>query len=337
MAALNTTTGAQHAAILGIGAYRPVRVVPNSDVVDAIDSSDEWIQQRSGIKTRRWAGPEESVQMMSVEASRIAIERAGLDASQIDCVVVATVSHLLQTPAVATAIAHELGTDNAAAFDISAACSGFCHGVALASDIVRAGSARYVLVIGVERLTDILDLTDRGTAFIFADGAGAAVVGPSDTPGIGPVVWGSDGEQFDLIRQREDWRDVVGSPEVPGSGVMPHLTMQGNPVFRWASFAMARIGQQALDAAGITLDELDVFVPHQANMRIIDAMARSMKLPSTVRIARDVADQGNTSAASVPLALDRMIAEGDAKSGDLALLIAFGAGLSYAAQVVTVP
>jgi 3-oxoacyl-[acyl-carrier-protein] synthase-3 len=337
MARLTTTTGAEHAAILGVGAYRPVRLVPNADVVDAIDSSDEWIQQRSGIKTRRWAGPEESVQMMSVEASRIALERAGLDARDIDCVVVATVSHLLQTPAVATAIAHELGTDQAAAFDISAACSGFCHGIALASDFVRAGSAHHVLVIGVERLTDILDLTDRGTAFIFADGAGAAVVGPSDTPGIGPVVWGSDGEQFDLIRQREDWRDVVGSPEVPGSGVMPHLTMQGNPVFRWASFAMAKIGQEALDRAGITLDELDVFVPHQANMRIIDAMARSMKLPSSVKIARDIADQGNSSAASVPLALDRMIAEGDAKSGDTALLIAFGAGLSYAAQVVTVP
>ena len=336
MAALTTTTGAKHAAILGVGAYRPLRVVPNSDVVDAIDSSDEWIQQRSGIKTRRWAGPDESVQMMSVEASRIAIERAGLEPGQIDCVVVATVSHLLQTPAVATAIAHELGTD-AAAFDISAACSGFCHGIALASDIVRAGSSRYVLVVGVERLTDILDLTDRGTAFIFADGAGAAVVGPSETAGIGPVVWGSDGEQFDLIRQREDWRDVVGSPEKPGSGVMPHLTMQGNPVFRWASFAMAKIGQQALDAAGVTLDDLDVFVPHQANMRIIDAMARSMKLPSSVRIARDVADQGNTSAASVPLALDRMMAEGEARSGDTALLIAFGAGLSYAAQVVTVP
>ena len=336
MAALTTTTGAQHAAILGVGAYRPLRLVPNSDVVDAIDSSDEWIQQRSGIKTRRWAGPDESVQMMSVEASRIAIERAGLEPGQIDCVVVATVSHLLQTPAVATAIAHELGTD-AAAFDISAACSGFCHGIALASDIIRAGSSRYVLVVGVERLTDILDLTDRGTAFIFADGAGAAVVGPSETAGIGPVVWGSDGEQFDLIRQREDWRDVVGSPEKPGSGVMPHLTMQGNPVFRWASFAMAKIGQQALDAAGVTLDDLDVFVPHQANMRIIDAMARSMKLPPTVRIARDVADQGNTSAASVPLALDRMMAEGEARSGDTALLIAFGAGLSYAAQVVTVP
>ena len=337
MVTLTNPTGAPHARVLGVGAYRPRRVVPNADVVEAIDSSDEWIQQRSGIKTRRWADPDETVQMMSVEASRVALERAGLDARQIDCVVVATVSHLLQTPAVATAVAHELGTDQAAAFDISAACSGFCHGIAMASDFIRAGSARHVLVVGVERLTDILDLTDRGTAFIFADGAGAAVVGPSDTPGIGPVVWGSDGEQFDLIRQREDWRDVVGTPETPGSGVMPHLTMQGNPVFRWASFSMAKIGQQALDRAGVSLDELDVFVPHQANMRIIDAMARAMKLPERVRIARDVADQGNSSAASVPLALDRMIEEGDARSGDTALLIAFGAGLSYAAQVVVVP
>jgi 3-oxoacyl-[acyl-carrier-protein] synthase-3 len=203
----------------------------------------------------------------------------------------------------------------------------------MASDFVRAGSAGHVLVIGVERLSDLTDVGDRGTAFIFADGAGAAVVGPSDEPGIGPVVWGSDGEHFDLIRQKEDWRDVLQQD----SPTMPHLTMQGNPVFRWASFAMAKIGQQALDRAGITADELDCFVPHQANMRIIDAMARAMKLPDTVRIARDIAEQGNTSAASIPLALDRMIAEGDATSGDTALLIAFGAGLAYAAQVVTVP
>jgi 3-oxoacyl-[acyl-carrier-protein] synthase-3 len=337
MAAIQGSQGAPYAAILGVGAYRPSRVIPNSEVVEAIDSSDEWIQQRSGIKQRRWATPEETVQLMAVEASRKAIAHAGIDPQQIDCVVVATVSHLLQTPAVATAIAHELGTDKAAAFDISAACAGFCHGVAMASDFVRAGSAGHVLVIGVERLSDLTDVGDRGTAFIFADGAGAAIVGPSDTPGIGPVVWGSDGEQFDLIRQKEDWRDVVGTPLVPGSGVMPHLTMQGNPVFRWASFAMAKIGQQALDRAGITLDDLDVFVPHQANMRIIDAMARSMKLPAKVKIARDIAEQGNTSAASIPLALDRMIAEGEARSGDTALLVAFGAGLAYAAQVVTVP
>jgi 3-oxoacyl-[acyl-carrier-protein] synthase III len=325
--------GARHAAILGIGSYRPSRVIPNADVVEAIDSSDEWIQQRSGIKQRRWATPEETVQMMSVAAARTAMERAGIDAKQIDCVIVATVTHMIQTPAVATAIAHELGTDQAAAFDISAACAGFCHGVALAGDLVRGGSAGHVLVIGVERLSDITDTGDRGTAFIFADGAGAAIVGPSDTPGIGPVVWGSDGEQFDLIRQKEDWRDVIASDNPR----MPHLVMQGNAVFRWASFAMAKIGQQALDRAGVGIDDLDVFVPHQANMRITDAMARAMKLPERVRIARDIAEQGNTSAASIPLALDRMIDEGDAHSGDTALLIAFGAGLAYAAQVIRVP
>ncbi len=337
MASIASSPGAQHAAILGLGAYRPSRVIPNSEVVEAIDSTDEWIQQRSGIKQRRWATPDETVQLMSVSAAREAIERAGIAPAQIDCVVVATVTHLLQTPAIATAIAHELGTENAAAFDISAACAGFCHGVSLAADMVRGGSAGHVLVIGVERLSDLTDLYDRGTAFIFADGAGAAVVGPSDTAAIGPVVWGSDGEQYDLIRQKEDWRDVVGTPAVPGSGVMPNLVMQGNPVFRWASFAMAKVGQQALDRAGISVDDLDVFVPHQANMRIIDAMARSMKLPEGVKIARDIADQGNTSAASIPLALHRMIEEGEAKSGDVALLIAFGAGLAYAAQVVTVP
>lgn len=334
---LAASTGAAYSKILSIGAYRPSRVVPNAEIVEAIDSSDEWIQQRSGIRQRRWAADHETVQVMSVAAARQALERSGLQGSDIDCVIVATVSHLLQTPAVATAVAHELGTDHAAAFDISAACAGFCHALALANDLVRGGTARHVLVVGVERLSDLTDLDDRGTAFIFADGAGAAVVGPSETPGIAPVVWGSDGEQFDLIRQREDWRDVVGSDTAPGSGVMPYLTMQGNPVFRWASFAMAKVAHQALERAGVSVDDLDVFVPHQANMRIIDAMARSMKLPERVRIARDIAEQGNTSAASIPLALDRMVAEGEARSGDLALLIAFGAGLAYAAQVVVVP
>lgn len=330
---MQVPTGARYATILGLGSYRPSRLIPNADIVEAIDSSDEWIQQRSGIRTRRWATPEETVQSMSVAASRQALERAGVEAAQVDAVIVATVSHMFQTPAVATAIAHELGTNRPAAFDISAACAGFCYGTALASDLVRGGSAKYVLVIGVERLSDLTDVGDRGTAFIFADGAGAAVVGPSDEPGIGPVVWGSDGEQFDLIRQKEDWRDVVASEHAR----MPHLVMQGNSVFRWASYEMAKVAQQTLDRTGLTVDDLDVFVPHQANMRIIDAMARSMKLPERVRIARDIADQGNTSAASIPLALDRMIEEGEARSGDTALLIAFGAGLAYAAQVVKVP
>ncbi|NYG55585.1 beta-ketoacyl-ACP synthase III [Nocardioides perillae] len=329
---LTAPTGAPHATLLGLGAYRPRRVVPNAEVVEAIDSSDEWVQQRSGIKERRFASPDETVQMMAVAASRQALEQAGVAAAEIDCVVVATVSHLVQTPAVAALVAHELGSQGAA-FDLSAACAGFCHGVALAADMVRGGSARHVLVVGVERLSDITDPTDRGTAFIFADGAGAVVVGPGEADGVGPVVWGSDGARADLIRSREDWRDVLASE----SPRMPHLVMQGNEVFRWAAFTMAGVASEALERAGLTPDDLDLFVPHQANMRITDAMARAMKLPAHVRIARDVAEQGNTSAASVPLALDRLVRDGDARSGDTALLVAFGAGLAYAAQVVTVP
>ena len=337
MSTLNASTGSQYAAIKGIGGYRPRRVVSNEEICTMIDSTDEWIRTRSGIEERRWASDDETIQMMSVAAARKAMQAANIEPGQIDMVIVSTVTHLHQTPAVATTIATELGATGAAAFDISAACAGFCYMVAMADSFIRTGASKHVLIIGVERLSQMTDKTDRSTAFIFADGAGAAVIGPSETPGIGPVVWGSDGEQFDLIRQKEDWRDVVGTDEKAGSGVMPHLVMLGNPVFRWASFTMAKTAQQALDRAGVSIDELDVFVPHQANMRIIDAMARSMKLPERVKIARDIAEQGNTSAASIPLALDRMIAEGDAKSGDVALLIAFGAGLAYAAQVVTVP
>jgi 3-oxoacyl-[acyl-carrier-protein] synthase-3 len=333
MTDLRTASGAQHTAILAVGSYRPRRAVPNAELIEAIDSSDEWIQQRSGIKERRWAGPDETVQMMAVSAARAALARCDVVPEQIDGVIVATVSHMLQTPAVATLIATELELDRPAAFDISAACAGFCHGLALASDMVRGGSARNVLVIGVERLSDLTRLDDRGTAFLFADGAGAAVVGPSGTAGIGPVVWGSDGEKFDLIRQRENWFQVLEK----GTNEVPHLEMQGNAVFRWAVYEMAKVAQEALDRAGVRADELDIFVPHQANMRITDAMARSMELPESVKIARDITWQGNTSAASIPLALDRMLEEGDAKSGDLALFIAFGAGLAYAAQVVRIP
>jgi 3-oxoacyl-[acyl-carrier-protein] synthase-3 len=332
-APIASAKGADHASIHGIAGYRPSRVVTNAEIVDKIDSSDEWIRTRSGIIERRWAEPHETVQMMSVEASRKALDRAGVDAAQLDCVLVATVSHLMQTPAVATLIADELGATPAAALDISAACAGFCYAVAMAADMVRSGSAKYVLAIGVERLSDITDPTDRGTAFIFADGAGAAVIGPSDVEGIGPVVWGADGSKYDLIRQNESWTDIVAM-EKP---VMPSLRMDGNPVFRWASFEMAKIAREALDRAGISVDDLDVFVPHQANMRIVDAMARALKLPDDVVIARDIAYQGNTSAASIPLAAAALLESGEAKSGDTALFIAFGAGLAFAAQVVTLP
>jgi 3-oxoacyl-(acyl-carrier-protein) synthase III len=320
-------------SILGIGAYRPRRSVPNSEIVDRIDSSDEWIRTRSGITARRIADPDETVISMSVSAANDALADAGITATDVDAVIVATVSHLMQTPAAATMIAHQIGATPAAAFDISAACAGFTYGVSLASDMVRVGTARNVLVIGVEKLSDITNPVDRGTAFIFADGAGAILIGTSDEQGIGPVVWGADGEQYDLIRQTKSWDDVFAEEDK----VWPALQMEGNSVFRWASFEMAKVARQALAAADITVDELDAFIPHQANMRITDAMARTLKLPPDVVIARDIAEQGNTSAASVPLAMARLIEEGQIKTGDKALLIAFGAGLAYAAQVVTVP
>ncbi|WP_129663887.1 beta-ketoacyl-ACP synthase III [Phytoactinopolyspora endophytica] len=334
---IKVPASARPTRILGIGAYRPSRVISNDEIIKNIDSSDEWIRTRSGIENRRWATEDETVISMSVAAAGKALADAGVRPEQVGCVIVATVTHLYQTPAAAVQIAHKLGTNHAAAFDISAACAGFCYGLSLGSDMVRSGTAEHVLVIGVERLSDLTDIHDRSTAFIFADGAGAAVVGPGnsdDEQGIGPVVWGSDGQHLDLIRQREEWREALFGE---GGPRMPHLVMDGNPVFRWASYEMAKAAQQAIDAAGITIDELDLFVPHQANMRITDAMARSLKLPEKVAIARDIAQQGNTSAASIPLALERMLETGEATSGDLALIIGFGAGLVYAGQVIRIP
>ena len=207
--ALKTVKGAEFGKIMGVGGYRPRRVVDNAEIVTYIDSSDEWIRTRSGIVERRWASEDETVSMMSQAAARKALERAGVEPGQVDTVIVSTVTHLHQTPAIATTIASELGAKNAAAFDISAACAGFCYATAMADSFIRTGASKYVLIIGVERLSDMTDKHDRSTAFIFADGAGAAVVGPSDTPAIGPVVWGSDGDQADLIAQTESWDSAM--------------------------------------------------------------------------------------------------------------------------------
>ncbi len=318
-------------------------MVPNEVILEKIDSSDEWIRSRSGIETRHWAGPEETVAAMSVEASGKALADAGIDASQIGAVVVSTVSHFSQTPAIATEIADRLGTDRAAAFDISAGCAGFGYGLTLAKGLVVEGSAEYVLVIGVERLSDLTDLEDRATAFLFGDGAGAVVVGPSPEPAIGPTIWGSEGDKAETIKQTIPWDrfrsgDVSGLPlDSEGNVKFPAITQEGQAVFRWAVFEMAKVAQQALDAAGISPDDLDVFIPHQANVRIIDSMVKTLKLPEHVTVARDIRTTGNTSAASIPLAMERLLATGDAKSGDTALVIGFGAGLVYAATVVTLP
>ncbi|MFF4226259.1 beta-ketoacyl-ACP synthase 3 [Streptomyces sp. L500] len=332
-AKIKPARGAAYARIMGVGGYRPVRVVPNEEILKHIDSSDEWIRSRSGIATRHWAGPEETVSAMSLEAAGKAIADAGITADQIGAVIVSTVSHFKQTPAVATEIAHKVGAGKPAAFDISAGCAGFGYGLAMARDMVTGGSAEHVLVIGVERLSDLTDLEDRATAFLFGDGAGAVVVGPSAEPAIGPVVWGSEGDKAETIKQTVAWDVYREETDVR----FPAITQEGQAVFRWAVFEMAKIAQQALDEAGISPEDLDVFIPHQANMRIIDSMVKTLKLPESVTVARDVETTGNTSAASIPLAMERLLATGAAKSGDTALLIGFGAGLVYAATVVTLP
>jgi 3-oxoacyl-[acyl-carrier-protein] synthase-3 len=329
---LSTTIGSAHARIWGVGGYRPERVVTNDEICEQIDSSDQWIRERSGIITRRRAAPAETVVDMGSAAALDAVNSAGLTASQIDVIILATVTHPYQTPGAAPMVADRIGATPAAAFDISAACAGYCHGIALANDMVRGGTAQYVLVIGVEKLSDFTDPTDRGSAFIFGDGAGAAVVGPSDFPGISPTVWGSDGAKWETISQRNSWIEVRDN-----NVAWPAITMAGQSVFRWAVYSMAPIAQAALDRAGIKADDLDVFIPHQANMRIIDALVKQLKLPEHIIVARDIAETGNTSAASIPLATQRMLEAGEAPHGGLALQIAFGAGLVYAAQVVVLP
>jgi 3-oxoacyl-[acyl-carrier-protein] synthase III len=329
---LRTTTGAAHARIWGVGGYRPERVVDNNEICEHMDSTDQWIRERTGIITRRYAALDETVVDMGSAAAGEALKAAGVTAPQIDVVIVATVSHPYQTPGAAPIIAERIGATPAAAFDISAACAGYCHGITLANDMVRGGTAKFVMVIGVEKLSDFTDRTDRGSGFIFGDGAGAAVVGPSDFPGIGPTVWGSDGAKWDTIAQRSSWIEVRDN-----HAEWPAITMKGQSVFRWAVYSMAPIAQAALDQAGIKADDLDAFIPHQANMRIIDALVKKLKLPDHIAIARDIAETGNTSAASIPLATQRMLDSGEAPHGGLALQIAFGAGLVYAAQVIVLP
>jgi 3-oxoacyl-[acyl-carrier-protein] synthase-3 len=330
--AIRTRTGAAHARITGVGGYRPARVVTNAEICERIDSSDEWIRERSGIESRRWAAPDESVVDMCLAAAGKAIAQAGIAPEQVGVVLVATVTHPLQTPSAAADVAYRLGATNAAAFDISAACAGFCYGVGMANDMVRGGSAEHVVVIGCEKLSDFTDSYDRSTAFLFGDGAGAVVIGPSDEPGIGPTVWGADGSQYDAITQRASWIDVRDH-----NVEFPMLTMQGQKVFRWAVWQMAPVAKQALEAAGIEAGDLDAFIPHQANLRIVDSLVKTLELPDHVPVARDIAETGNTSAASIPLAMERMLESGEVKSGGTALLIGFGAGLVYAAQVVVLP
>ena len=332
MAKLSQSTPVAFSKIYSLGAARGDLTVTNDEIAGPINSSDEWITQRTGIITRKRASKDRSLMDMAVEASNEAIKKAGIAPSEIEAVIFSTITHPYQTPSAAALLAELVGATPAPAFDISAACAGYCYGIAQADSLVRSGVAKYVLVVGGEKLTDFIDPTDRSISFLLGDGAGAAVVGPSDSPGISQSVWGSDGSKWEAVGMTGsllDFRD--------GTGAWPTLVQEGQTVFRWAVWEMVKVAKQALEAAGITADELNAIVMHQANERIIDEMAKQLALPDHVVVAKDIKTTGNTSAASIPLAMHALLEQGQIKSGDLALQIGFGAGLAFGAQVVVVP
>jgi 3-oxoacyl-[acyl-carrier-protein] synthase-3 len=332
MAKLMQSTPVAFSKIYSLGAARGDLTVTNDEIAGPINSSDEWITQRTGIITRKRASKDRSLMDMAVEASNEAIKKAGIAPSEIEAVIFSTITHPYQTPSAAALLAELVGATPAPAFDISAACAGYCYGIAQADSLVRSGVAKYVLVVGGEKLTDFIDPTDRSISFLLGDGAGAAIVGPSDTPGISKSVWGSDGSKWEAVGMTGsllDFRD--------GTGAWPTLVQEGQTVFRWAVWEMVKVAKQALEAAGITADELNAIVMHQANERIIDEMAKQLALPEHVVVAKDIKTTGNTSAASIPLAMHALLEQGQIKTGDLALQIGFGAGLAFGAQVVVVP
>jgi 3-oxoacyl-[acyl-carrier-protein] synthase III len=329
---LKQATGAKYTRIYSLGAARGDLTVTNDDIIGPINSSDEWIRQRTGIITRTRASAGVLAVDLATAAAREAIEKSGVPADQIDLVLCATISNVQQTPSMAAVVADAVGSNPAAAYDVNAACAGYSYAIAQADALIRSGSAHYALVIGAEKLSDIVDPTDRTISFLLGDGAGAAVVGPSETPGISPTVWGSDGSKADAVGMNAtlvDFRD--------GKAAWPTLRQEGQTVFRWAVWGMAKVAAQALEAAGVTGADLAAFIPHQANMRIIDEFAKLLKLPDSVVIARDIETTGNTSSASIPLAAHRLLAEHPELSGQLALQIGFGAGLVFGAQVVVLP
>jgi 3-oxoacyl-[acyl-carrier-protein] synthase-3 len=321
-AAIQLPAGAGGARILGLGGYRPRRRVTNDELAQVMDTNDEWIQSRVGIAERRWASEDETLVEMAVAAGGKALAASGLSPDEIDLVVLASASLRVPIPGIGPLVAHRLGIPRPGAFDLNAGCAGFCYALGVVADAIRGGSARNALVVGVERLTDVTDRNDRSTAVIFADGAGAAVVGASDEPGIGPVAWGSDGDQYNAI-------EIAA-----GSSTM---TMAGQAVYRWATTKLTETLVDAMEQAGVGPADIDVFAPHQANLRIVESMTKRLGFGDNTVVARDIIQAGNTSAASIPLALTALMESGEAESGDLALVLGYGAGLTFAGQVLVLP
>ncbi|WP_079405190.1 beta-ketoacyl-ACP synthase III [Streptomyces sp. 3211] len=307
--------------VLALGHYQPSRVLTNADLEEMVDTSDEWIQSRVGIRTRRVAAEDESVSDMATKAAEHALAKAGLAGADIDFVIVATCTALDRSPNTAARVAAAVGAQAPAAIDVNTACSGFPHAMALADQSIRTGSATKALVIGVEKLTDFADWTDRTTCVLVGDGAGAAVVVASEEPEISPVVWGSVPEMGRAVRI-----------EAPSNT----FAQEGQSVYRWATTALPKVALEVCERAGVKPEELGGVVLHQANLRIIEPLARKIGAVNAV-IAKDVVESGNTSAASIPLALSKLVERGEIEKGSPVLLFAFGGGLSYAGQIINCP
>lgn len=309
------------AVLSGLGAYLPRRVVTNDDLAERLDTSHEWIMSRVGIRERRIAGEGESPIQMGIRAGANALEAAGVEPYQVDLVIVSTCTMETVIPHAAPQVAQALGIESPGAFDVTSGCSGFNSALSSARALVASGAAEHVLVVSTERMSDWLDWQDRSVCVLLGDAAAAAVVSVSDVPGIGHTAWGSEAADA----------GVLGIPSRTGS-----LAMDGRSVYRWTS-TIAPVARQALKLAGMEVEDLAGFVPHQANARIIDVLCERLEMPDSVHVARDIEWSGNTSSASVPLALTRALAAGDLAPGDPVLLFGFGAGLACAAQVVITP
>jgi 3-oxoacyl-[acyl-carrier-protein] synthase-3 len=310
--------------VISLGHYQPSRVVTNDELAQIVDTSDEWIRERVGIQQRRIAADTETVADMAGIAAEKALAGSGLAPADIDMVIVATCSSVDRCPNVASRVAAHLGIAAPAAMDINTACSGFSYALATADHAIRAGAARNAIVVGAEKLSDLTDWTDRSTCILFGDGAGAAVVraaADGEEPGIGPVVWGSAPDKKDTLKI-EGWR--------------PYIWQEGQAVFRWATTAIPPVALQACERAGVDPSELAAFVAHQANARIIDGIAKRLNLTNAI-IAKDIVESGNTSAASIPLALSKLVERREVPSGAPVLLMGFGGGLTYAGQVIRCP
>ncbi|WP_055696316.1 beta-ketoacyl-ACP synthase III [Streptomyces prasinopilosus] len=310
--------------IAAVGHYQPARVLTNEDLAGLVDTSDEWITSRVGIRTRHIAGPDEPVDELAAHAAAKALATAGRTPADIDLVLVATSTAIDRSPNMAARVAARLGIPGPAALDLNVVCAGFTHALATADHAVRAGSARRALVIGADKMSEVADWTDRTTCVLVGDGAGAAVVEATEAPeeaGIGPVLWGSVPEMGHAVR-------IEGTP--------PRFAQEGQSVYRWATTRLPSIARQACEKAGFAPEDLAAVVLHQANLRIIEPLALKIGAVNAV-VARDVTESGNTSAASIPLAFAKLVERGEVTSGDPVLLFGFGGNLSYAGQVVRCP